>query len=57
VTALAAELERRGAMSRQEIEGFLPRTTDAATAADKPALAACSATRAPGVPGTTNTAT
>ena len=57
VTTLAAELERRGVLSRQEIEGFLPRTTDAPTTADKPALAACSATRAPGAPGTTNTAT
>lgn len=56
VTALAAELERRGEMNRQEIEGFLPRTTYAATTADKPALAACSATRAPGETGATNTA-
>jgi hypothetical protein len=53
VAALAAELERRGVMSRQEIEAFLPRTTDAATTAEKPALAACGATRAPGA---TNTA-
>jgi hypothetical protein len=43
-------------MNRQEIEGFLPRTTYAATTADKPALAACSATRAPGETGATNTA-
>lgn len=57
VTALATELERRGVMSRQEIEGFLPRTTDAATTADKPALAACGATHAPGETGATNTAT
>ena len=57
VTALAAELERRGVMSRQEIEGFLPRTSGAATTADKPALAACDATHAPGQTGATNTAT
>jgi hypothetical protein len=57
VTALAAELERRGVLSRQEIEGFLPRTTDAPTTADKPALAACSATRAPVGTGAPNTAT
>ena len=57
VAALAAELERRGVMSRQEIEGFLPRMKDAATTADKPALAACGATHAPGAAGATNTAT
>ena len=57
VAALAAELERRGVLSRQEIEGFLPRTTGVATTADKPALAVCSATRAPGAAGATNAAT
>jgi hypothetical protein len=56
VTALATELERRGVMSRQEIEGFLPRTTGVATTAHKPALAACDATHAPGQTGATNTA-
>jgi hypothetical protein len=57
VTTLATELERRGVMSRQEIEGFLPRTTGAATTTDKPALAACDATHALGETGATDTAT
>ena len=57
VTALAAELERRRVMSRQEIEGFLPRSADAATTAEKPALAACGATHAPGETGASSAAT
>jgi hypothetical protein len=57
VAALAAELERRGVMSRQEIEGFLPRTTDAATITGKPALAACVAIYAPKAPRATNATT
>jgi len=54
IAALGAELARRGEVSQEEIESFLPRTMDAATSADKPALAACGATHAPGETGPSN---
>ncbi len=57
IMALGADLARRGEMSQQEIERFLLRATDSGNAGDKPALAACGATRAPDAPGTTNSAT